>query len=203
MSLGDIVYGQFERPTGWLGGLVGHLMALKNGRRGRWVLEHLELRPGTRVLEVGSGPGADAARVLPRLGPMGSLVGADASEVMVRQASARNRKAVRDGRALFVHSDIADGLPWDAGEFDLTYSINAAQFWPDLVAGLRELGRVVRRGGRVVVAVQPMRRGATERDSERWAVRFRDAAKDSELTVIDVVRGATTPSTVAAVLEKP
>lgn len=203
MSFRESLYGQFRHPTGALGSVVGHLMAFKNRRRGLWVLEHLAPKPGLRVLEVGSGPGADAARVLGRLGPQGSLVGVDASEVMVRQASARNRAAVRDKRARFLRGDLTDGLPWGAAEFDLAYSVNCAQFWPDLAAGLAELGRVVRSGGRIVVAVQPRRRGADESDSERWAERLQGAGQHSKLKLIELARGATTPSTVAAVLEKP
>jgi len=130
-------------------------------------------------------------------------VGVDVSEVMVRQASARNRAAVRDKRAVFVRGDLADGLPWGAAEFDSAYSVNCAQFWPDLVSGLVELGRVVRSGGRIVIAVQPRRRGADESDSERWAERFQGAGRDSHLKLIELARGATTPSTVAAVFEKP
>ena len=67
----------------------------------------------------------------------------------------------------------------------------------------RGVGRVVRSGGRIVIAVQPRRRGADESDSERWAERLQGAGQDSHLKVIELVRGATTPSTVAAVLEKP
>lgn len=203
MSLRDSLYGQFRHPTGFAGSVVGHVMAFKNRRRGLWVLERLAPSPGFRVLEVGSGPGADAARVLRRIGPQGSLVGVDLSEVMVRQSSARNRVAVRDQRARFVRGDLADGLPWGSAEFDLAYSVNCAQFWPSLVEGLVELGRVVRSGGRIVIAVQPRRRGADESDSERWAERLRDAGQESHLKLVELARGATTPSTVAAVLEKP
>ena len=202
MSLGSHLYGQFRRPSGVLGSAVGHLMALKNGRRGRWVIERLGLAPGMRVLEVGCGPGADAARVLARLGGDGSFVGVDASDVMVRQASARNRTSVRDGRAVFVLGDVADGLAWNAAEFDVAFSVNCAQFWSELGSGLRELARVVRPSGRIVVAVQPMRRGATERDSEQWAEKLRNAAAGANLDVLELARGATTPSTVALVLAR-
>ncbi|HET7543797.1 MAG TPA: methyltransferase domain-containing protein [Polyangiaceae bacterium] len=203
MSLGNLLYGQFRRPSGVLGSAVGHLMAIKNRQRGRWVLAQLGLEPGARVLEVGSGPGADAARVLARLGPSGSFVGVDASDVMVRQSSARNRAAVRDGRAIFVRADLTAGLPSSSGEFDLVYTINCVQFWPELAGGLRELSRVTRSGGRIVIAVQPMRRGATESDSEQWADKLRSAALAAKLPMIELARGATRPSTVALVLERP
>lgn len=202
MSVTKLVYSQFKRPTGLLGTLVGHLMALKNGRRGRWVVELLHVQAGMRVLEIGSGPGVDAARVLELLGPRGSYVGLDASDVMARQASSRNRAAARDGRARFVVGDLASGIDSESSAFDLAFSINCAQFWPDLGVGLKEIGRVVRGGGRIVVAVQPMRRGATEDDSARWVEKFSAAADTAEAIVLEIARGATSPSTVALVLEK-
>ena len=203
MSVTNLFYSQFRRPTGLLGTVAGHLMALKNGRRGRWVVELLLVQAGTRVLEIGCGPGVDAARVLERLGPRGSYVGLDASDVMVRQASSRNRAAARDGRARFIVGDVAGGLVSESSTFDLAFSINCAQFWPDLGAGLKEIGRVVRSGGRIVVAVQPMRRGATEDDSARWVEKFSAAADAAEARVLEIARGATSPSTVALLLEKP
>lgn len=203
MSMARAVYGQFERPRGLLGEVVGRLMALKNDRRGRWVVDLFQLEAGMRVLEVGSGPGVDAARVLERVGDHGSYIGLDASDVMVRQARSRNRPAVRDGRARFVVGRLADGVAAELGPFDLAFSINCAQFWPDLGAGLRDIAQGVRSGGRIVVAVQPMRRGATEADSARWVEKFSAAADEAGLRVLEIARGATTPSTVAIVLEKP
>lgn len=203
MSFLDAVYSQFKRPTGALGSLVGHLMAFKNRSRGRWVIEQLGVREGMRVLEIGCGPGADAARVLALLGSAGSYVGVDASTVMVRQAAARNREALRQGRASFVLRDLADGLELAPETFDIAFSVNCAQFWPDLTLGLRELGRVTRQGGRLVVAVQPRRRGASEADSALWSERLSAAAVDAGLQLIEAARGATRPSTVALVLKRP
>jgi ubiquinone/menaquinone biosynthesis C-methylase UbiE len=52
-------------------------------------------------------------------------------------------------------------LPFADRSFDKAYSINSYQFWPHKTRALAELGRVVRPGGLVVVAVQPRSKGAT------------------------------------------
>jgi hypothetical protein len=54
---------QFSRPTGFLGRLVGHLMAVKNKERSLWVISLLKVGCGDRVLEIGFGSGMDIRRV--------------------------------------------------------------------------------------------------------------------------------------------
>ena len=91
-------FAQFGHPRGSLGALVGHLMAIKNGERSRWLLGVLAPKAGERVLEVGFGPGVDLRRSSEAVGPTGFVAGVDVSEVMLRQATARNRAPIANGR---------------------------------------------------------------------------------------------------------
>jgi SAM-dependent methyltransferase len=50
--------------------------------------------PGERVLELGFGHGRTIAWLAERTGPDGLVAGADPSDTMLRQASARNRDAI-------------------------------------------------------------------------------------------------------------
>jgi ubiquinone/menaquinone biosynthesis C-methylase UbiE len=91
----------------------------------------------------------------------GHVSGIDPSDVMLRQARARNRAAIAEGRV-----DLRFGampkLPFENASFDKAFAINTYQFWPDAVAGLLELRRVMKPGGLVAIAVQPRNAGATE-----------------------------------------
>jgi ubiquinone/menaquinone biosynthesis C-methylase UbiE len=141
-----------------MGWIVGHLMAFKNRERSEWVLSRLGLTDRDRVLEIGFGPGASVRRAS---ADAGHVSGIDPSDVMLRQARARNRRAIAEGRV-----DLRFGampkLPFENACFDKAYSINTYQFWPDGVAGLLELRRVMKPGGLVAIAVQPRNAGATE-----------------------------------------
>src|SRR5258706_12048265 len=53
---------QFAKPTGTLGWMVGHVMAMKNGERSEWVFSLLDLKREDHVLEIGFGSGADLLR---------------------------------------------------------------------------------------------------------------------------------------------
>ncbi|MBL8613602.1 MAG: methyltransferase domain-containing protein [Myxococcales bacterium] len=191
------IYRQFRRPTGVLGAIVGRVMARRNRVRGEWVVSLLDLAPGERVLEVGFGPGVDAERALARVGPAGSLLGVDASTVMVHQAAHRNAAAVKGGRAAFLEGDIDAQLPVGDGEYDAAFAINNAQFWSSLDHGFEEMARALKPGGRLVVAIQPRNPGASAADSERWAERLAEAARAAGLRDVSAELGPTAPPVAA------
>jgi SAM-dependent methyltransferase len=108
------------------------------------------VRPGERVLDVACGTGIVARRAAARVAPGGSVTGLDVNEGMLavaRRASAEVRPAVE-----WRHGDAA-ALPFADGVFDVVFSEQALQFFPDPVASLREMRRVSAAPGRVAVSV--------------------------------------------------
>lgn len=101
--------------------------------------------PGSRALDVGCGPGALTARLVERLG-MDQVRAIDPSEPFV--AAARDRFPGLD-----VRSGRAEQLPWPDASFDLAAASLVVHFMRDPVAGLGEMGRVVRAGGTVAATV--------------------------------------------------
>jgi ubiquinone/menaquinone biosynthesis C-methylase UbiE len=158
VTLRAYVVRQFSKPTGPIGQLVGYSLAFKNRERSEWVMALLDLKPTDRVLEIGFGPGTDIARASHAAA---FVAGIDHSETMVQQASRRNREAIRTGRVQ-LHLGIAAELPFPDSEFDCVFAINSAQFWKDLPKTLAELMRVIKPAGRIVLAVQPRNKGATD-----------------------------------------
>lgn len=146
---------QFACPTGWLGRVAGRLMARANRSLNAWAVALLDLERVDRVLEVGCGPGTGLALAL-RAVDRGAVTGVDASAVMVAQAARRNRTALREGRLRLLHAEVSR-LPCADASFDKAFAVNAAQFWPDPIADLREVRRVLRRHGLLVLVVQPRR----------------------------------------------
>lgn len=172
--------GQFALPTGWLGSLAGHMMALKNRERSRFVRAQLDLEPEHRVLEIGFGPGTDIAAVsdLAR-----SVVGVDPSRAMIAQASRRNLAAMRDGRVQLRCGRATELLLADE-DFDRVYAINNVQFWDPLERGVAEIRRVLRPGGRAVIAIQPRNEGATEETTAAWGERLKQALADAGFILV-------------------
>jgi ubiquinone/menaquinone biosynthesis C-methylase UbiE len=102
-----------------------------------------------RVLEVGCGHGR-TLRKLSHLVTAGLVAGLDGSRTMLRVARRANADAIARGRAWLVRGDSAR-IPCRAGAFDRALAVHTLYFWTDPRAHLREIRRVLRDGGRLVL----------------------------------------------------
>ena len=104
-----------------------------------------EVGRGQRALDVGCGPGALTAELVSRLG---------AGAVCAAEPSASFAAAVAQRLpGVDVRRSAAEQLPFRDGAFDVTLAQLVVHFMTDPVAGLREMGRVTRRGGVVAACV--------------------------------------------------
>ena len=160
-KLAMAIRSQFMRPRSFAGWLVGWEMALRSSNRKRnvWAVGLLGVEPTDRVLEIGFGPGI-AIRELSRRATHGLVCGVDHSEIMVRQATKRNRDAVRAGR-VDLRCGSAEHLPAFEEPFDKILAVNNMGMWREPDERLKELYSLMRPGGRIAIVSQPRCPGAT------------------------------------------
>jgi demethylmenaquinone methyltransferase / 2-methoxy-6-polyprenyl-1,4-benzoquinol methylase len=117
------------------------------GLHHRWRARAVDLAqvgPGSRALDVATGTGDLAIELARRVGPEGSVTGSDFSEVMLGLAREKSSQVRFEwGNAL--------ELPYKDASFDAVTVGFGARNFSDLRVGLREMARVTREGGRVVV----------------------------------------------------
>lgn len=145
---------QFAHPRGLLGRLAGAVMAIKNRRRNELAVACLNPQPGDHVLEIGFGPGVTISRLAP-LVDNGSVTGIDASAEMVAQARRRNATAIAKGLVDLRYGSVAL-LPFPDDTFDRALAVNSQHHWPQPAANLREVRRVLKPGGVIIIAEQPL-----------------------------------------------
>lgn len=113
-------------------------------------LDFLELQPGEAVLDLGSGPGLDAFLAADRVGPAGRVIGVDMTPAMLERA---RRNAARGGYAnVEFREGRLESLPLGDGVVDAVTSNCVINLVPDKAAVFRQVARVLKPGGRLVVS---------------------------------------------------
>ncbi len=141
---------QFAHPRGLVGRLIGHAMALEHRTLHREVVRRLQLEPDDRVLEIGFGPGTAIQLAAQQAA---HVSGVDISKEMVQQALQRNRAAVRDGR-VDLREGSASRLPYPDASFTVVFEVNSLHHWDDQVQGMREVRRVLKSSGSVLLTLR-------------------------------------------------
>lgn len=113
------------------------------------VLDQVGIRPGERVLELGSGPGAFTLNAARRAEPGGTLIAVDVQPQMIAAVERKVRAAGRSN--VQTHVAHAYTLPLEDESVDRAFLITVLPEIPDRQRALRELRRVLKLGGTLSV----------------------------------------------------
>jgi ubiquinone/menaquinone biosynthesis C-methylase UbiE len=117
----------------------------------RVLIELVRVDAGNAVLDVATGPGAVARMAAVRAGTLGRVVGIDLSAPMLEIA--RSKPVEPAAAPVEFIQRAADDLQLPDASFDVVLCQQGLQFFPDQVAALREMRRVLKPGGRVGISV--------------------------------------------------
>lgn len=145
-------FSQSGLPKGVVGRLVGAIMSWYNRPDNTWAISLLKAGGNDNILEVGFGPG-QAIKMLASANASIKISGIEHSETMLTAARSLNSANIAAGRVA-LQLGKAEHLPFADASFDKALSINCIYFWKDPATGLRELHRVLKRGGCAVVTVR-------------------------------------------------
>src|SRR5450755_2749390 len=108
-----------------------------------------QLRPGERVVDIGSGAGIDSLIAAKMVGPDGQVIGVDMTRAMLEMA----RKSVSEAGADNVEfrEGLAEALPVPDGWADVVISNGVLNLLPDKLAALQEMARVLKPTGRLQI----------------------------------------------------
>ena len=152
------LYRMFVRPEGVCGEQGATLMEQNGGPMSHEAVGRLDLKSTDAVIEIGFGPGL-GLEILARTVVEGHVTGVDPSVLMHRRAARRNAESIREGRVELVEGTV-DTLPFLDDAFDAGLAVDNLHFWPDRLAGLKELRRVLRLGAPFLCAFTPVSGGS-------------------------------------------
>ncbi len=151
--LDRLIARQLRFPKGIAGHVIARLMNKHNAPMNRFVLNHLQVQPEHRVLDIGFGGGATLPVLAAAVNP-GKVWGLEISDTMLNKARRRYRVLVRDGR-LELTKGVVEEMPYPDERFDRVCTVNTLYFWIDPGAAITEIFRVTRVGGLIALGFRP------------------------------------------------
>ena len=143
---------QVRKPSGRMGRAVVTRMNFSHAALTDWGLEHVRIEPSFTILDVGCGGGRTIREMAARA-TAGRVLGVDYSEASVEASREANHDAVADGR-VEVQQGSVSRLPFADAMFDLVTAVETHYYWPDLANDAREILRVLKPGGTLLVIAE-------------------------------------------------
>lgn len=128
-----------------------------------------QIRPGERVVDVGSGSGFDSLIAARLVGATGHVVGVDMTPEMLVKARENARQAALSN--VEFREGLAEALPVPDGWADVVIANGVLNLAPDKSVALQEMGRVLKPTGRLQLAdilVQKAVPDSAKRDIDLW-----------------------------------
>ena len=167
MGIVQAMFTQFRKPTGWMAKFIGLGMNREHEKVWRWGLEHITVAPDAIVLDVGCG-GGGTVKILAQAASRGKVYGVDYSEDVLLTARRVNRALIGQGYIELKHGSVSD-LPFPDDTFDLVTAFETSMFWPNPVGDLREVRRVLKPDGTLLIANEAYADVRFEKRNTKWA----------------------------------
>ena len=160
------IWTQWRNPTGWLGRLLLRGMNITHSGLTDWGLTHVVIGKCDAILDVGCG-GGRTVRKLAEIATSGRVRGIDSSEASVMVSRRANKEFIEAGYVEIRHGSVSS-LPFSDSEFDLVTAVNSHGHWPDLVADMKEVLRVLKPGGTLMILAGAYKGGRHGARNERF-----------------------------------
>jgi SAM-dependent methyltransferase len=130
-------------------------------------LSHVSIARDATILDIGCGGGRTVQK-LAALASEGKVYGIDFSEASVAVSQRLNRQAI-DQRRVEIRQSSVSRLPFAGRMFDLITAVETHFYWPDLRADMREVLRVLKPGGTLVLIAEAYKGGKHARTMQVFA----------------------------------
>ena len=139
-----------RQPNGETGTQVGLQMNKSNRHICLNSYQILNPQNGNQVLEIGMGNGFFVNNLINMANNL-KYTGVDFSATMVKEANLLNKELIDKGTVIFEEASI-DKLPFEDNSFDSITTVNTLYFWPQPTNNAKELSRVLRPNGKLLIA---------------------------------------------------
>jgi ubiquinone/menaquinone biosynthesis C-methylase UbiE len=166
MALIAYVLLQARKPTKWFGRIFVRAMNQGHSGLSDWGLAHVVISNHFSILDVGCGGGRTVGK-LAAIATDGKVYGIDYAEGSVAASRAHNSQLINVDRVSIQKASVSS-LPFADNTFDLATAVETQYYWPDPVGDMREILRVLKPGGKLIVIAETYKGGRY--DILKWPV---------------------------------
>lgn len=151
---------QVRKPSRWVG--EPFLWAMNNSHSPvtKWGLSHVTIEKHFSILDVGCGGGATVSR-LAGMATDGTVAGVDYADGSVAVSKRKNARLIEAGRVDIRKASVSQ-LPFADHTFDLVTAVETHYYWPNLPNDTKEILRVLKPGGSLIIIAESYRGGRFE-----------------------------------------
>jgi len=171
MSIMSKLLNQWRKPTGWLGRAAVWAMNISHSKLTDWGLKHIAIEKQWKILDVGCGGGMTVHK-LAGIATEGKVYGIDFSEESVTVSQRTNKRLIKMGCVEIRHGSVSC-LPFSDNMFDLVTAVDSHYYWSDLTADMREVLRVLKPGGKLMIIGEGYKGGIFGDLYQKWVEQFK------------------------------
>jgi len=149
MSLLKRMMGQCKKPSGRFGRILASGMNFGHSGLTKWGLGFIDIARDIDALDIGCGGGRTVGR-LAEIATDGTVVGIDYSPDAVVVARKKNRALINEGRVEILQEAVSS-MRFSDGAFGLITAFESHYFWPDFRNDLKEVHRVTKQNGQLLI----------------------------------------------------
>jgi SAM-dependent methyltransferase len=179
LAFASYVLLQARKPDQWFGRIFARAMNRGHDSMTDWGLGHVTIGSRFKILDVGCGGGRTVEK-LAAIATGGTVYGIDYAEGSIAVSREHNALLIKAGRVIIQKASVSQ-LPFPDDTFDLVTAIETQYYWPDLMGDMREILRVLKPAGRLVVIAEMYKGG--KYDWLKWPVMW--LLRSSHLSVND------------------
>lgn len=165
MSLLKRMLGQCKKPSGRFGRFLARGMNVGHSGLTKWGLSFIDIASDTDVLDIGCGGGRTVAR-LAGIAADGKVVGIDYSPDAVVVAGKKNRALINEGRVEILLENVSS-MRFSDSAFGLVTAFETHYFWPDFRNDLKEVYRVTKQSGQLLIVGAAYKNKKFDRRNQR------------------------------------
>jgi len=141
---------QVRKPTRFVGRLFARMMNNSHCALTDWAFSRVDMSNEAIALDVGCGGGRTIEKLAQRIA---KVHGIDYSAGSVAASRVHNKSLIARGRVVVQQASVSH-LPFADNCFDLVTAVETQYYWPDVVSDMREILRVLKPGGPLMVVAE-------------------------------------------------